>query len=190
MLRVSRQEQSAASNNVGLMSMRIGEQETSRKRTMFISVQTGFISTFRSDDAKQCILVIIVLTSGGKKEFLAIEDGYRESKQIWTEVLLSLKDRGFRSSKLAVGDGALGFWKAVRKFFLKPVANVAGFIRRQTFSTSSQNTVRQKQNNISMISGWRKPEKMQRRRSTYSLKLMNSSIQKRSSVLKKIERNS
>jgi putative transposase len=46
-----------------------------------------------------------------------IEDGYRESEQSWTEVLLSLKDRGFKSPKLTVGDGALGFWKAVRKFF-------------------------------------------------------------------------
>ena len=57
------------------------------------------------------------MTSRGDKEFLAIEDGYRESEQSWTEVLLSLKDRGFKSPKLAVGDGALGFWKAVRKVF-------------------------------------------------------------------------
>jgi putative transposase len=99
------------------------------------------------------------VTSGGKKEFLAIEDGYRESEQSWTEVLLSLKGRGFKSPKLAVGDGAFGFWEAVIKVFAQILANVAGFIRRQTFSTSSQNTVRQKQNNISIISGWRKPEK-------------------------------
>jgi hypothetical protein len=42
------------------------------------------------------------VTSRGDKEFLAIEDGYRESEQSWTEVLLSLKDRGFRSPKLGV----------------------------------------------------------------------------------------
>jgi len=77
----------------------------------------GIYFNIRSDDAKQCILVIIGVTSRGDKEFLAIEDGYRESEQSWTEVLLSLKDRGFRSPKLAVGDGALGFWKAVRKVF-------------------------------------------------------------------------
>jgi putative transposase len=51
------------------------------------------------------------------KDFLAIEDGYRESEQGWTEILLIIKGRGFRSPKLAVGDGALGFWKAVRKVF-------------------------------------------------------------------------
>jgi putative transposase len=46
-------------------------------------------------------------------------DGYRESEQSWTEVLLSLKDRGFKAPKLAVGDGALGFWKAIRKVFVQ-----------------------------------------------------------------------
>ena len=77
----------------------------------------GIYFNIRSDDAKQCILVIIGVTSRGNKEFLAIEDGYRESEQSWAEVLLNLKNRGFRSPKLAVGDGALGFWKAVRKVF-------------------------------------------------------------------------
>ena len=66
---------------------------------------------------KQFILVIIGVSSGGKKEFLAIEDCYRESEQSWAEVLLNLKDRGFIPPKLAVGDGALGFWKAMRKVF-------------------------------------------------------------------------
>ena len=77
----------------------------------------GIYFKVRSDDAKQCILVIMGVTRRGNKEFLAIEDGYRESEQSWAEVLLNLKDRGFRSPKLAVGDGALGFWKAVRKVF-------------------------------------------------------------------------
>ena len=57
------------------------------------------------------------MTNRGDKEFLAIEDGYRESERNWIEVLLGLKDSGFKSPKLAVGDGALGFWKAVRKVF-------------------------------------------------------------------------
>ena len=77
----------------------------------------GIYFNIRSDDAKQCILVIIGVTSRGKKEFLAIEDGYRESEQSWTEVLIRLKDRGFKSPKLAIGDGALGFWKASKKVF-------------------------------------------------------------------------
>ena len=53
----------------------------------------GIYFNIRSDDARQCILVIIGVTSRGKKEFLAIEDGYRESEQSWTEVLLSQRSR-------------------------------------------------------------------------------------------------
>ena len=49
------------------------------------------------------------VTSPGRKEFIAIEDGNRESEQSWTEVLINLKDRGFKSPKLAIDDGALGF---------------------------------------------------------------------------------
>ena len=79
----------------------------------------GIYFNIRSDDARQCILVIIGVTSRGKKEFLAIEDGYRESEQSWTEVLINLKERGFKPPKLAVGDGALGFWKASKKVFGK-----------------------------------------------------------------------
>ena len=65
-------------------------------------------------NAKQCILVIIGATADGKKELLAVQDGYRESEQSWKEVLLDLKHRGLEQGPaLAVGDGALGFWKAL-----------------------------------------------------------------------------
>ncbi len=77
----------------------------------------GIYFNIRGDDAKQCILVIVGVTEQGNKEFLAIEDGYRESEQSWTEVLLGLKSRGMNSPKLAVGDGALGFWKALQKIY-------------------------------------------------------------------------
>jgi len=77
----------------------------------------GIYFNIRGEDAKQCILVVIGATAQGTKEFLAIEDGYRESEQSWTEVLLDLKSRGLTHPKLAVGDGALGFWKALQKIF-------------------------------------------------------------------------
>jgi transposase-like protein len=55
-------------------------------------------------------------TADGKKELIAVIDGYRESEQSWSELLLSLKQRGLREApKIAVGDGALGFWAALRK---------------------------------------------------------------------------
>lgn len=55
----------------------------------------GIHFNIRSDEAKQCILVVIGVTAQGDKEFLAIEDGYRESEQSWKELLLDLKSRGF-----------------------------------------------------------------------------------------------
>jgi len=70
------------------------------------------------DDAnkKQCILVLMGATADGTKELIAVLDGYRESEQSWSELLLDLKQHGLAiAPKIAVGDGALGFWAALRK---------------------------------------------------------------------------
>jgi transposase-like protein len=78
----------------------------------------GVYFNVRSDDARQCILVIVGVTEQGRKEFIAIEDGYRESEQSWSELLLRLKSQGLKHGpKLAVGDGAMGFWKALSKVY-------------------------------------------------------------------------
>lgn len=67
---------------------------------------------------RQCLLVLMGATAEGQKELIAIADGYRESEQSWYELLLDLKARGLSvAPKLAVGDGALGFWAALRKVF-------------------------------------------------------------------------
>jgi putative transposase len=79
----------------------------------------GIYFNVRGDEARQCILVIIGVTAQGNKEFLTIDDGYRESEQSWKEVLENLKSRGMNQPNLAIGDGALGFWKALRKVFGK-----------------------------------------------------------------------
>ena len=72
----------------------------------------------RLEDASQCILVVIGATAEGKKELLAMLDGYRESAESWQELLLDLKQRGLTiAPKVAVGDGALGFWKALPQVF-------------------------------------------------------------------------
>jgi putative transposase len=69
-------------------------------------------------DDKLCLLVIIGVTEQGRKELVAVEDGFRESTQSWEKVLLSLRKRGLETSpKLAVGDGVLGFWKALSKTY-------------------------------------------------------------------------
>ena len=65
---------------------------------------------------RQCILVLMGATPEGRKELIAVSDGYRESEQSWKEMLLDLRSRGLRlDPKLAIGDGAMGFWAAVRK---------------------------------------------------------------------------
>ena len=72
----------------------------------------------RLEDASQCILVVIGATADGKKELMAMSDGYRESAESWKELLLDLKQRGLTvDPKLAIGDGALGFWKALPQVF-------------------------------------------------------------------------
>ena len=73
----------------------------------------GIYSGLRSEDTKLCTLVIIGVNERGDKHFLAIEDGVRESTQSWREVLLKLKSRGMNIPKLAIGDGAMGFWSAL-----------------------------------------------------------------------------
>jgi len=77
----------------------------------------GVHSGLRGEDDKLCALVIVGVTARGKKLFLSIEDGVRESTQSWREVLLSLKSRGMSAPKLAIGDGAMGFWAAMDEIY-------------------------------------------------------------------------
>lgn len=78
----------------------------------------GIYSGLRAEDERLCALVVIGVNERGEKHFLAIEDGVRESKQSWRELLLSLKARGLAiPPKLAVGDGALGFWAALEEVY-------------------------------------------------------------------------
>jgi len=71
-----------------------------------------------TENKRQCLLVVIGATAEGYKELLAVMDGYRESEQSWYELLMDLKQRGLAMApKLASGDGALGFWAALRKVY-------------------------------------------------------------------------
>lgn|GEM_PF-1690404 len=69
-------------------------------------------------DERRCLLVVIGVTEHGRKELIAVEDGHRESEASWHELLAGLRARGLRRGpKLAIGDGALGFWKALGKLY-------------------------------------------------------------------------
>ena len=93
------------------------KRDLSLKRYVYFWAD-GIHFNVRADDSKQCMLVIIGVQENGKKELVAMEDGYRESEQSWYEVLLDLQQRGLtRAPELAIGDGALGWWKALNKVY-------------------------------------------------------------------------
>ncbi|MDR5892333.1 IS256 family transposase [Halomonas mongoliensis] len=77
----------------------------------------GIYSNVRLDD-RLCLLVIIGVTEHGRKELVAVEDGFRESAASWETLLTGLRERGLTTApKLAVGDGAMGFWAALSKIY-------------------------------------------------------------------------
>ena len=89
------------------------KRDLSARRYVYVWAD-GIYLQARLEDEKQCILVLIGATPEGKKELIGFTDGARESAQDWRELLLDLKRRGLAiAPKLAVADGALGFWKAL-----------------------------------------------------------------------------
>ena len=92
------------------------QQDLSSKRYVYWWAD-GIYSRVRMDD-RLCLLVIIGVTESGHKELVAVYDGYRESSASWEELLIGLRQRGLSTApKLAVGDGALGFWHALSKIY-------------------------------------------------------------------------
>ena len=71
----------------------------------------------RLEEHKLCLLVMIGVRADGRKELVALTDGYRESTESWADLLRDCKRRGMRAPVLAAGDGALGFWGALREVF-------------------------------------------------------------------------
>src|ERR1700758_2851941 len=77
----------------------------------------GIHLKIRLEQEKLCLLVMIGVRSDGRKELVALADGYRESTESWADLLRSCRRRGMTAPVLAVGDGALGFWAALREVF-------------------------------------------------------------------------
>jgi len=77
----------------------------------------GVHFNIRLEEDRLCCLVLVGVRADGRKELVAVSDGYRESEESWAEVLRDLKRRGMQAPVLAVGDGALGFWAALRDVF-------------------------------------------------------------------------
>ena len=92
------------------------EQRLDKDRWVYMWAD-GIYSGLRAEQTKLCALVVMGVNERGEKHFLAIEDGVRESTQSWREVLLKLKSRGMNPAKLAIGDGAMGFWAALDEVY-------------------------------------------------------------------------
>jgi putative transposase len=97
--------------------LRWSKRDLSDKRYVYWWVD-GVYFNIRLEEERSCMLIIMGATEDGKKELIAVEDGYRESSISWSNILLNLKSRGLREGpKLAIGDGSLGFWNALSKEF-------------------------------------------------------------------------
>jgi putative transposase len=96
------------------------ERDLSARRYVYLWAD-GVYFTPRLEHDRQCILVLVGADAQGRKELLAIEDGFRESAQSWRELLLRLRDQNglVLDPELATGDGALGFWQALREVWPK-----------------------------------------------------------------------
>jgi putative transposase len=77
----------------------------------------GIHVNVRLDETKLCLLVLIGVRADGRKELVALTDGYREATESWADLLRDCRRRGMRAPVLAIGDGALGFWSALREVF-------------------------------------------------------------------------
>ena len=91
------------------------KRDLSEKKYVYVWAD-GIHFNIRLEEDRQCILVLMGATADGKKELIAVQDGHRESEQSWSSMLLDLKQRGLTiDPKLAIADGALGFWAAAHK---------------------------------------------------------------------------
>ena len=93
------------------------QRDLSGKQYVYFWVD-GVYPQARMEDPNPCLLTIIGADASGRKELVSVWDGFRESEQSWLELLLDLKRRGLAMApKVAVGDGAMGFWKALMQVY-------------------------------------------------------------------------
>lgn len=93
------------------------QRDLSRCQYVYLWADGIYLSA-RMEDARDCLLVILGVTEQGRKEIVAMSDGFRESKESWLELLRDMQKRGLsKVPELAVGDGALGFWAALKEVY-------------------------------------------------------------------------
>jgi transposase-like protein len=87
------------------------------KEYVYIWADGVYFNVRLGEDKQLACLVLVGVLPDGAKEVIALEDGYRESTASWLSLLRDLKQRGMLAPKLAIGDGALGFWAALRQVY-------------------------------------------------------------------------
>ena len=93
------------------------KRDLSARRYVYVWADGVYLQA-RMEEAAECMLVLVGATPEGKKELLGFQPGVRRSAQSWRELLIDIKQRGLEiAPDLAVGDGALGFWKAIEQVF-------------------------------------------------------------------------
>jgi transposase-like protein len=93
------------------------KRDLSARQYVYVWADGVFLQA-RMEDHSECMLVLIGATPEGNKEFIGLQVGVRESAQSWRELLVEMRNRGLRiAPEIAVGDGALGFWKALDEVF-------------------------------------------------------------------------
>jgi transposase-like protein len=103
-----------------------GERDLSSVDYVYVWAD-GIHVNVRLDQAKLCLPVLIGVRGDGRKELVALADGYREATESWADLLRDCKRRGMRAPVLAIGDGALGFWGARREVFPETREQRCGF---------------------------------------------------------------
>lgn len=92
------------------------QRKLDQKEVVYLWVDGIYVKAGLEKD-KACLLIALAGLTDGSKVFVAIESGYRESKESWAELLRGLKNRGMGSPKLVIGDGALGIWSALTEVY-------------------------------------------------------------------------
>ena len=129
-------------------------RDLSARRYVYIWADGVYLQA-RMEPQAECMLVIIGATPEGKKELVGFQVGVRESAQSWRELLVGLKARGLAiAPEVAVGDGALGFWKALEEVFPSARHQRCWVQRRPTCSTRCRNRCKPMPAKISARSGW------------------------------------
>ena len=156
------------------------QRDLSARRYVYIWADGVYLQA-RMEPQAECMLVMIGATPEGKKELVGFQVGVRESAQSWRELLVDLKARGLAiAPELAIGDGALGFWKALEEVFPATRHQRCWVHKTVNVLNKLPKSVQAKPARTCARSGWRPTGRRPRRRSPPSRRSTGPSTTRRS----------